>query len=178
MDAGKEYEKNQKKAKKRKNFEETAIYRLSRPYRLYGFYPMYIVINIVMRSMIDKNISFTDMLLYSLSPVSLAVTAVFIVLGIKFDQDSRLFWQAVCAPVENINMKYVKHLDYIRTKTGYTILIFTIIAAFLLIRFTAPQANLSLGAALMTFQVWDYVSDGDTIIRKLERELAEKDKAA
>ncbi|MBQ8603477.1 MAG: hypothetical protein IJ410_01350 [Oscillospiraceae bacterium] len=157
-------------AKKKAEKTEQAVARLSKPYKMWMIFPVWIAANLVMTPFFG-NRPFTEMLQLTLNPVALTMTAVMIVFGIKFDKDSRRLYQALCAPTDNLNIDYVKKLDYIRTKTGFSIILVCIAAWVIALMYTNRLANTDTACFLTGIETWWFIKDGDYVIEKLEDDI-------
>ncbi len=163
MDTRKEYEKS--------NTEER-ISRLAKPQRMYIFLPLVILMTLALHSIFDANTPFSDVLKNLLNPVALIAIAAMIIPGIKLDKDSRRLYQALCAPVDNMDMKHIFSLIDTRHRTLQFIRIINA-AAILATYFMIYSSNISgVHYACLLGVTTNYLGDKKRIIEKLNEDIA------
>lgn len=167
MDVGKEYEKNKKNER-----VDQAIARLSRPYKIWMFFPLWIVLSIFLNTVIGQQ-QFMTVLKFALNPVALTMTALLAVLGIKFDKDSRCLYQALCVPTDNLNIDYIKKLDYTRAKTGFSIILLCVAACIItILMYSNRLVNTDTACFLVGMEAWWFIKDSDYVIKKMEDDMS------
>ena len=167
MDARKEYEKNQKKERL-----EQAIARLSKPYRIHTLPFIYVALWAFFDVM-TGSATFEAILKSISDPVFLSAIVIIVAAGIKFDKDSQNFYRVLCSPLEMVYSGTLKELDYIRTKTGFAIVLTCVAAYMYLLFFTDNYNNICTCFFLLGFYVWQCIKDSEFALNAIENDANE-----
>lgn len=168
MDAKKRYDQSD---------TEKRISRLAKPQRMYIFLPVFIAITLVLHPVFYSHISFQELLKAQLSHVSLIAMAAMIIPGIKLDKDSRRLYQALCVPVDSINLDHITDLLDTRHETLKIILFISFVAmlatTFLVYQRVATPVHYGCIAGVTA----NYLGDKRRIIEKLNEDMARENTA-
>ncbi|MBR5520875.1 MAG: hypothetical protein IKU54_02660 [Oscillospiraceae bacterium] len=168
MDVRKEYDKNEAKRKK-----EVAITRLEKPQHIHFYLPMFMAIIIVMYPIFDSHIPFAEFLKLQLNPVLIMAMVAVLIPGIKYDKNSKQLYQALCVPVESMNMEYIKSLIDTRHKNIQVILVISIIAlvaAYFLMHINRNIISTQYACLLGT--MINFLGDKKRLTEKIEEDIA------
>lgn len=163
MDARKKYEKSD---------TEERINRLAKPQRMYIFLPVFIVITLVLHPVFYSHISFQELLKTQLNYVSLIAMVAMIIPGIKLDRDSRQLYQALCVPVDSINMEYITDLIDTRHETLKIILFISFIAMLVTTFLVYQRVATSVHYGCIAGVTLNFMGDKKRIIEKLNEDIA------
>lgn len=155
MDARKRYDQSD---------TEERISRLAKPRRLHLFLPGVIAIILALHPVFNANTPFSDALKILLNPVAICTIIVMLISGVKLDRESRQLYQALCVPVDNMNIKHILNIIDTRHKTLQVIRAVNAVALLVTFFIVYDRNNTGVQYACLLGVTTNYLGDKKRII--------------